>query len=476
MKRWIAGWLLVTSCAMAQKPAAKTVEGADRALARNVLQTLIDTDTTHATGSTTATAEKMRSLLLQAGFPASDLTIAGPNPKRMNLVVRYRAKHSDAKPVLTIIHLDVVEADRNEWSVDPFVLTEKDGYFYGRGTQDVKSGDAAFVTSFILLKKAGFQPKRDLILALTADEEGGADNGVAWLLSHRRDLIDASEVINPDAGGLALRDGKPVEMDLEATEKTYADYDLTATGPGGHSSRPLPDNAIYTLTAALGRLARSPFPIELNPVTRAYYEAELKLSGPQRRMLISRLLARPLDTRAAQHLARDPSDNATLRTTCVATMLQAGEAVNALPGSASANVNCRILPGHSAEEVRQQLVEIVNDEQVTVTYKDEGGKLSPTAPSRATVKPPPPLDDVLKPLRTITEAMWPGTPIVPTMELGASDSTYTSSAGIPSYGLSGIGIDQDDDRAHGRDERLRVEAYYQGVEFTRRFLQALGEE
>ena len=455
---------------------AQTLSPADRAFTRDVFRTLIETDSTHSTGSTTAAAEKMRDVLLKAGFPAADIAVVGPNDKRKNLVVRYRAAHPDAKPVLTIVHLDVVEAKRSDWTMDPFVLSERDGYFYGRGTQDVKSGDAAFVSSFVMLKRAGFVAKRDLILALTADEEGGADNGVDWLLKNRRDLVDADLAINPDAGGLELIDGKPHEMHIEATEKTYADFALTATNPGGHSSRPVPDNAIYAVADALGRLERTPFPAELNAVTRAYYEAELKLARPERRALIARVLASPMDQQAAAELSKDPADNATLRTTCVATMMQAGHAPNALPGSAQANVNCRILPGHSPEEVRQRLAAIVADPRVKVAYMDEGGRLSDTAPARVAMAPPPLREDGMKPLRAITETMWPGTPIIPVMETGASDSIYTAAAGIPSYGLSGIGVDADDDRAHGRDERIRVEAYYQGVEFTRRFVQAIGEE
>jgi acetylornithine deacetylase/succinyl-diaminopimelate desuccinylase-like protein len=473
----VAVLALVGTLGAGAQERGRTMEGADRQLAHDVFKTLIETNTTHSSGSTTAAAEKMRDLLLKNGFPAGDMEIVGPNDKRMNLVVRYRAaKGAKEKPVLAIIHLDVVEARRADWTLDPFVLTEKDGYFYGRGTEDVKSGDAAFVTSFILLKRAGFVPKRDLILALTADEEGGADDGVDWLLKNRRDLVDAAVVINPDAGGLVLRDGKPVEMDLEATEKTYADFALTATNPGGHSSRPVPDNAIYAVADALGRLERSPFPAELNAVTRAYYEAELKIAPEAKRVLIARVLAQPMDEAAAAELSKDAGDNGILHTTCVATMMQAGHAVNALPGFAQANVNCRILPGHSAEEVREKLEAVVSDPRVKVQYKDDGGNLADKAPARLSVTPPPLREDVMKPLRKVTEEMWPGVPIVPEMEAGASDSIYTSSAGIPSYGFSGMGVDEDDDRAHGRDERLRIEAYYEGVEFTRRFVRAIGEE
>jgi acetylornithine deacetylase/succinyl-diaminopimelate desuccinylase-like protein len=455
---------------------AQTLDTAQRKLSRDVFQQLIETNTTHATGSTTTAAERMRARMLDAGFAPGDMEIVGPSAKRMNLVVRYRAEKSDAKPVLVIGHLDVVEAKREDWTVDPFKFLERDGYFYGRGTQDMKDSDASFVTSFLILKKEGWKPKRDIILALTADEESGGENGVDWLLKNRRELVDAVFAINPDAGGLVTENAKPVEMDLEATEKLYADFQVSASNAGGHSSRPAPDNAIYAVADALGRLERTPFPTELNAVTRAYLEEREKLETPARRKLIAQVLAKPLNQIAAAQLSADVGYNATLRTTCVATMMQAGHAVNALPGAAAANVNCRILPGHSPEEVRQRLVAIFHDSRLKVEFKDNDGSLQATAPERAAIAPPPLREDVLKPLKAITQAMWPGTPVVPEMETGASDSIYTMAAGIPSYGFSGMGIDEGDERAHGRDERIRVESYYTGVAFTVRLVKALGEE
>jgi acetylornithine deacetylase/succinyl-diaminopimelate desuccinylase-like protein len=473
----ICWFALVPSLLVCGALSAQTLDTSQRQLARDVFQQLIETDTTHSTGSTTKAAEEMRDRLLKAGFPAGDMEIVGPSAKRLNLVVRYRAaKTSELKPVLVIGHLDVVEARRADWTVDPFVFLERDGYFYGRGTQDMKDADAAFVTSFLILKKAGFVPKRDIILALTADEESGGENGVEWLLKNRRDLVGAASAINPDAGGLLTDDARPVEMDLEATEKVYADFQVSAANAGGHSSRPVPDNAIYAVADALGRLEKTPFPAELNPVTRAYLEARMKLETPDRRKLIAGVLGRPMNQQAAAALSIDPGYNAMLRTTCVATMMQAGHAVNALPGSAEANVNCRILPRHSAEEVRQRLVAIFHDARLKVEYKDNAGGLHATADERAAIVPPPLREDVMRPLREVTEAMWPGVPIVPEMESGASDSVYTMAAGIPSYGFSGMGIDEGDERAHGRDERIRVEAYFAGVEFTRRLVQALGTE
>jgi acetylornithine deacetylase/succinyl-diaminopimelate desuccinylase-like protein len=340
----------------------------------------------------------------------------------------------------------------------------------------MKDSDASFVTSFLILKKEGWKPKRDIILALTADEESGGENGVDWLLLHRRELVDAAFAINPDAGGLVTENAKPVEMDMEATEKVYADFQVSATNPGGHSSRPVPDNAIYAVADALGRLERTPFPTELNAVTRAYLEARAKLETPARRALIEQVLAKPMNPIAATELSADAGYNATLRTTCVATMMQAGHAVNALPGGAEANVNCRILPGHSPEEVRKRLVAIFHDSRLKVEFKDNDGSLQATAPDRVAIEPPPLRADVMQPLKSITQAMWPGVPVVPEMETGASDSIYTMAAGIPSYGFSGMGIDEGDERAHGRDERIRVEAYYAGVAFTVRLVRAVGEE
>lgn len=476
----VAAILVGASCLMvATVPGfAQELSSGDRQLARNVLQQLIETNTTQSIGSTTDAAEKMRERLLQAGFAASDMEICGPSAKRMNLVVHYKPAGMPAeKPVLVIGHLDVVEAKREDWTRDPFKLIEEGGFFYGRGTQDMKDADAAFVTSFLLLKQAGYAPKREIILALTADEESGGENGVDWLMKNRPALRDVAFAINPDAGGLLTKDGKAEEMDLEATEKVYADFAVLATNPGGHSSRPVPDNAIYEVTDALGRLEKDPFPAELNAVTRAYLVERAKLEAPERRRLIQGVLAKPMNQQAVAELSKDPGYNATLRTTCVATMMTAGHAPNALPGSADANVNCRILPGHSPEEVRQRLVAIFRDPRVTVKFRENDGvTLLDKAPARGAITPPPLREDVMKPLKAVTAAMWPGVPVVPEMESGASDSVYTTAAGIPSYGFSGMGIDEGDERAHGRDERIRVESYYLGVEFTRNLVKAVGDE
>jgi acetylornithine deacetylase/succinyl-diaminopimelate desuccinylase-like protein len=450
------------------------LDAASRELARGVFQQLIEINTTDSVGSTTVAAEAMRKRLLDAGFPAEDVVVMGPNARKGNMVARYRGKPgSGKKPVLIIGHIDVVEAKREDWTTDPFVFTEKDGYFYGRGTQDMKESDAAVVTSFIRLKKEGFVPDRDIILALTADEEGGKSNGVDWLLKNHRDLVEAGFVLNADAGGLNTEKGKPVNLGVEATEKLYADFRLTVTNPGGHSSLPKKDNAIYHLADALGRLEAYQFPFELNAVTRGYLEAMSKLETGEVAADMQGVLKTPADQGAVTRLSESALYNSTMRTTCVATMVQAGHAHNALPQRAEANVNCRILPGHTPAEVRAELIRVIADPKVEVKLVNDAGALSDREENDVSVTPPPLNEEVFAALHKVTGQMWPGLPIVPEMETGASDSKITMSAGIPSYGFSGMGIDNDDVRAHGKDERIGVEAFYTGVDFDYRYLKAL---
>jgi len=399
--------------------------------------------------------------------------LIGPNPKRGNLVAKFRGR-GHHRPMLILGHLDVVEAKREDWSVDPFVLTEKDGYFYGRGTQDMKDADAIAVASLIRLRKEGFVPDRDVILALTAAEEtGGTDNGVQWLLEHHRALVDAEFVINQDAGGVDSIGGKPVAFNLEATEKQYADFRLLVTNPGGHSSLPTQDNAIYRLSEALVRLERAPFPFELNEVTREWLRNMSNIETGTRVDDIKAVLRSPPDPGAYARLAQDPLYNATMRTTCVATTLTAGHASNALPQRALANVNCRVLPGHSPEEVQRELIRVLADASISVAWVDDDGNPKDRAPATKAMTPPPMNSELMDALRRAVGERWPGLPILTEMEPGASDSIRTMAAGIPSYGLSGTAIDRDDIRAHGRDERLRVDSFDDGMEFFYRFLKIL---
>jgi len=440
---------------------------AESTLARDIFRQLIEINTTDSSGGTTAAAEAMKQRFLDAGFPPEDLTIAGGDVRKSNLVVRvHAAKDVSLKPVLIICHLDVVEARREDWSTDPFQFVEKDGYFYGRGTQDMKANDAVLVATLIRFRQEGFRPNRDIVLALTAGEESGIANGVDWLLKNRRDLVDAEFVLNPDSGGVTTERGKPVHIGVEASEKIYADFELTARNPGGHSSLPIPDNAIYHITNALGKLERAPFPFELNNVTRAYFEQMAKLEKGQRAEDIRAILRTTPEPTAIARLSEDPRFNATMRTTCVATRLAAGHANNALPQSAQAIVNWRVLAGHTPEEVQQELARLFADPQIEMKRADP-------VPGKKPIAPAPLRADVFKGLERVTDEMWPGAPVIPEMETGASDSVYTMGAGLPSYGISGLAIDRDDVRAHGKDERVRISSFDDAAAFYYRFLKAL---
>ncbi len=450
---------------------AADLDDATRQLSRDIFRELIEINTTDSVGNNTRAAEAMAKRLRDAGFPASDVVVLGPNDRKGNMVARVHGSGAK-KPVLLLGHLDVVEARREDWTTDPFKFVEKDGYFYGRGTQDMKVNDAALVTTFIRLKRENYRPDRDLILALTSDEEGGEFNGVEWLLKNHRNLVDAEFVINADSGGVTTANGKPVSLDVEASEKQYADFEFTSHNPGGHSSLPTPDNAIYHLADALARLERSPFPVELSSITRTYFERRATLENASTKADMNAILRNPPDPAAVERLSKDARFNSMLRTTCVATRLNAGHANNALPQTAIALVNCRILPGHSPAEVQKELIRIAADPKVEVRYIGLNGKPGAVVDSKG-FPPMLPSPEILRPLEQIAKEMWPGAPVIPIMETGASDSIYTVAVGIPSYGVNGIALDQDDVRAHGKDERVRVASFYSGVDFFYRYLKLL---
>ncbi|MGA3263158.1 MAG: M20/M25/M40 family metallo-hydrolase [Terracidiphilus sp.] len=471
------GILYPGSPIFAQSPLPAT-SAEDRAQAREIFKQLVEINTTDTPkGNVTTATAAMQKRFLEAGFPAEDVHLLGADARKQNLVVRLRAAvPATEKPALFLCHIDVVEALRSDWSTDPFQFVEKDGYYYGRGTQDMKESDAALVATFLRLHREGYKPKRDLILALTADEEGGKFNGASWLVKQHRELVDAAFVINPDSGGVELDHGRAVMADVEATEKIYSDFKVTAVNAGGHSSRPRPDNAIYELTTALNKLEAYSFPFELNEVTRTYFK---NLEGQETGQVAAdmrAILATPPDMAAAARLSADPSYNSNFRTTCVATRLNAGHANNALAQTAQANVNCRIFPGHSPEEIRQQLIGIFGDARLSVKYVSDAGEVSDTAPERKAMVPPAPIPEVFDPLTRLTQAIWPGTPVTPVMENGASDSIYFAQAGIPCYGYSAIAMERDDERAHGRDERLPVDSYWKSLDFFYSFLKAVGDE
>jgi acetylornithine deacetylase/succinyl-diaminopimelate desuccinylase-like protein len=448
------------------------IDSSTKQLAHDIFKQLIEINTTDSVGNVTTASEAMAQRFRDAGFPETDIYIGGPNDRKKNLVVRLHGS-GQHKPVLLIGHLDVVEARREDWTTDPFQFVEKDGYFYGRGTEDMKSGDAIMTTTLIRFKKEGYVPDRDIILALTADEEGGKSNGVDWLLKNKRDLVDAEFVLNHDGGEVQMDHGKPVALVVDATEKLYSDYQLVVTNPGGHSSLPRPDNAIYELSHALINLEQHKFPFELISITRAYYEHLSSVETGQRGTDLKAILRTPPDLAAINRVSKDPTDNSKLHTTCVATRLSGGHANNALPGRAEAVVNCRILPGHSKQEIRQELVKVFADSKIEVQYITNAGEILDNIPDQRSFAPPPPRPDVFGAITSVAAKMWPDVPVFPTMATGASDGVYTMAAGLPTYGVSGIEIERDDHREHGRDERVPAESFYGGVDFYYQFLKTL---
>lgn len=441
--------------------ASALAQGDWNATAREIYKELVEINTTDSVGDNTKAAEAMAARFRSAGFPAEDVQVLSPAPRKGNLIVRYRGT-GEKKPLLLLAHLDVVEARREDWSFDPFEFREIEGYFYGRGTADDKAMAAIFVSNLLRFKKEGVRPTRDIILALTADEEGGDHNGVDWLLKNHRPQIDAEFALNEGGGG-QIKNGKYVLNAVQASEKVFQTYVLEVKNPGGHSSRPTKENAIYRLAEGLAKLGKHDFPVTLNEVTTTYYERMAALESGQRAADMKAVIRRPPPSAVVSRLAVSPYDNAQLRTTCVATMLTGGHAENALPQTARATVNCRVLPGESITEVQAALVRVLGDEKISVT------PLAPAKPS----DPSPLRPEVMGPIEKITNDMWPGIPVVPVMSTGATDGLYLRNAGIPTYGVSGIFSDVDDSRAHGKDERLGVKQFYEGLEFLYRLTKAL---
>ena len=453
---------LIMQTLLAQSVPAKL--SPQQQLARDIFREVIEINTTMNVGSTKA-AEAMMARLKAAGFAESDMALVAPRPQNKNLVVRYHGTGLH-RPIVLIAHLDVVEALRADWSFDPFTFLEKDGFFYGRGTSDMKCEVADIVANFIRLKKEGFVPSRDIILALTEHEENGDANGVEWLLANRRDLIDAEFGINLEGGGGDIQKGKPILMEVQTSEKVYVSFQLEVKNKGGHSSMPVKENAIYRLAAGLTRLSQFEFPVRLNETTRTFFERMSRREEGQTKSDMLAILKTPLDNAAANRLAAvKPYYNALMRTTWIPTMLSGGHAENALPQSARAVVNCRMLPDDSAENVFAALHRVLADSQIIVTQ---------IAPAR-----PGPLSllrkDVMDAVEQLTTSMWPGVTVTPIMSTGASDGKFLRAAGIPVYGVSGIFADIDDVRAHGRDERIGVKEFYDGVDFTYQFIHLLNQ-
>ncbi len=434
------------------------------ALARDLLRELVEIDTTPSQGCTRA-AEAMAHRLRSAGFAGSDVQLLGGAPERRNLVARLRGGGA-GKPVLFIAHLDVVDAPREGWSsgLDPFRLTERDGFFYGRGVVDVKHAVAGLVATLVRLRREGYVPTRDILVALTADEETGPSNGVRWLLRERPDLMDVAYCLNLDAGGGQIEGGKPVRMTIQTSEKVYLSLRLETTSPGGHSSLPTGENAIDRLAAGLVRLSKLGFPFRFNETTRTYFARRSAFAQGAIAADLRATAQEPPDLEAARRVAaRAPLDNAILHTTCVPTRLTGGHADNALPQSARATVNCRLFPGDTTEFVRDQIAQALADLQIAVTPLG-AGQPSPVTPL---------LPEVVGVVERLSRERWPGVPVLPCMDPWSSDSAPLRRAGIATFGVSGTFGELDLGNAHGADERLPVRSFDDGVEFLYSLIRAL---
>jgi acetylornithine deacetylase/succinyl-diaminopimelate desuccinylase-like protein len=434
----------------------------DQVLARDIFKELIEINTTHSTGNTTVAAEMIAKRLRDAGFAEKDVQVVGPEARNRNLVARIHGT-GRKKPILFLAHLDVVEARKEDWSYDPFILTEKDGYFYGRGSLDVKSGVAIMVANFIRMKREGYKPDRDLILALTAGEESGGEyDGAEWLVNKQRQLIEAEFCINMDAGEPQRKNGKRLVRPLQISEKGIFYMSFEVKNPGGHSSQPTKENAIYRLANGLVRMEAYDFPVQFSETTKSYFATMSSFENGSLAQDMKTVSGNFPDSNAVNRLAKLPYYNAMMRTTCVATIVEAGHAINALPQSARATINCRLLPGTTEAEVVKKIREVLNDSQivVSVTVPLINGSVSPLTP------------EISKTVERVTQQLWPGIPVLPILGVGASDGKYLRTAGMPTYGISGVFLDVDDFRMHGKDERIRVEDFYEGLKYQYELIRA----
>jgi acetylornithine deacetylase/succinyl-diaminopimelate desuccinylase-like protein len=435
----------------------------DAQLFRQIYRELVEINTTESAGDTVRAAEAMAARLRAGGLPAADIRVLSSGPRKGNLVARLRGTGA-RRPLLLIAHIDVVEAKAEDWDFDPFRLQEVDGYFRGRGTIDDKAMASIFVANVIRYVAEGFRPDRDIILALTTDEElsDSPHDGARWLLEHHRDLIDAEFAINEGGGG-ALKDGRPARMSVQLAEKVYQSFRLEVKDPGGHSSLPRRDNPIYRLAQGLGRLAKYDFPVRLNAVTRAYFEKAAATEDRDVAAAIGSLLAGSSDPQALAPLSERAPYNAQIRTTCVATLLEAGHAENALPQTARATVNCRIMPDEPVADVERTLLRVIDDPKIAVIPIGQ-----------AVLSPPSPLNpELMTAVERLTAQMWPGVPVIPTMSAGYTDSRWLRNAGIPAYGVSGLFSDPGRNGVHGLNEQIGVKELYAGKEFLYRLVKTL---
>lgn len=471
MNRLLIGLFALATVSVAQAQAPRAATTPHERLAREIYAELIGINTVDSVGSTTRAARALAKRFLDAGFPAQDVQVLIPpnDSTKGNLIVRYRGTSSSRKPLLLLAHLDVVAALRSDWPRDPFTLFEENGFFYGRGTADDKAMASMFAANLLTYKAEGWKPNRDLILALTADEEGGDTNGVEWLIANHKGLIDAAYAINEGGGGTLTGQGmdvRPLYHSIQAAEKVPENFTLTVRNSGGHSSTPRPDNAIYALANGLSRLGRFTFPVALNPVSRGYFEQNAKVEKPAMAAAMRAIVANPLDSVAAATLSKDPRYASMLRTTCVATRLFGGHANNALPQTATANVNCRIAPTSSTEETQRTLERVLADTSIKITFADSTRELYPKSTD-------PIVPELMTAVSALTKEMFGDVPVIPVMQTGATDGRFLRAAGIPTFGVSGIFSLPGESNAHGRDEKLRTKSFYDGLAFLDKLVRRL---
>ncbi|HEY2647892.1 MAG TPA: M20/M25/M40 family metallo-hydrolase [Puia sp.] len=465
IKQFFAGLIFVLSIVFQFVSAQVNKLSVEQDLAHSIFKELIEINTTHSIGDCTPAAEAMAKRLKEGGFDVKDIVIIGPFARNKNMIARI---HGSGKqpPVLFLAHLDVVEAKPEDWSYDPFKLVETNGYFYGRGTLDVKSGAAILVSNFIRLRKAGFIPDRDLVLALTAGEESADDyDGVEWLVQNHRPLIDASFCINMDAGEPQRKEGKRILRPVQVSEKGNFYLTLEVKNPGGHSSQPTKNNAIYRLADGLVKMQAYDFPVQFSDVTKSYFATMASLETGQLETDMKAIAQNNPDTAIINRLAMFPYYNALMRSTCITTVVDAGNSVNALPQSAKATVNCRLLPGVKEEEAKNRIVQILGDTGIHVSVRMVL-KSGPASPVNR---------EIIDKVEQITKKFWPGIPVLPVMGVGASDGKYLRAAGMPTYGISGVFLDVDDFRMHARDERIRVEDFYEGLDYNYEIIKAFSK-
>lgn len=444
--------------------AQSTRPESEQQLAKDIYKEFIAIKSGFSTGSTTPLVQATVTRLKNAGFSDKDIFVGGASPQKANIVIRYHGT-GEQKPILLLAHTDVVEAKPSDWSMNPFTLVEKDGYFYGRGTLDDKAQAALWIANLIQYKREGFIPKRDIIVALTADEEGTSPyNGIQWLIKNHKDLIDAEFALN-EGGWVDVLGGKKISQNVQVSEKYILNFRLEVINKGGHSSLPTKDNAIYRLASALERLSKFSFPVKTNEVTAAYFNkmANLESGSVKKDMLEASNNSIP----AMQRLAdRSTQWNAILRSTCTPTLLEGGHALNALPQLAAVTINCRVLPGDTPEVIEQSLQKVINDPEVKLKRL-----------GKETISPSSPLSpEILQTVSAITQEFWPGVPTIPIMVTGGTDGRYLRLAGIPTYGIMGLFLDRDDFRAHGRDERIKVQSFYEGQAFLYELVKQLAND